>query len=154
MFQTGPILDEAAQRLNVRRNHEAEQMLLTFWHDLFRTGHIAWGYDLDNAGPPFCHLTERGRKALIHLSRDPMNPDGYLAYLKSQVELSDIPRSYIMEALQTYSADCYKATAVMVGGAAESIALELRDTLVDRMTPLGHVVPKPLKDWRIKTVPF
>jgi hypothetical protein len=152
MFQTRSILEEAARRLNVRGNLQAEQMLLTFWHDLFRTGHIAWGYNLDNAEPPFCHLTDHGRKALSHLSRDPMNRDGYLDYVHSLVALGDIPLSYITEALQTYAADCYKATAVLVGGAAESVALELRETLVARMEALGHTVPKNLRDWRIARV--
>ena len=152
MFQSRSLLIEAARRLNLRNDLDSEQALLTFWHDLLRTGYIAWGYDSANPDPPFCHLTERGRRALAHLSRDPMNPDGYLAYLKSQVTLSDIPFSYITEALKTYNADCYKATAVMLGGAAESLVLSLRDTLVSRMSSLGYAVPSQLTDWRIKRV--
>ncbi len=152
MFQSGSVLQESARRLNIRHDTQAQQALLTFWHDLFRTGHIGWGYDILNANPPFCHLTEQGRRTLAHLSRDPMNPDGYMAYLNGQVKLSDTPYSYITEALKTYTADCYKAAAVMVGGAAESIALELRDVLVARMKDLKQPQPKQLMDWKIKTV--
>lgn len=151
-FQYRIIIAETAQRLNIRQNLEAEQALLTYWHDLIRTGHIAWGYNIDNADPPFCHLTEQGRKMLAHLSRDPMNSDGYLSYLSAKASLEDIPLAYITEALRTYSSACYKATAVLVGGAAESIALHLRDNLVTRMKGLGFAVPAKLNDWKIKSV--
>jgi hypothetical protein len=151
-FQSRSILSAAARRLNIERNLEAEQALLTYWHDLLRTGHIAWGYDVGNADPPFCHLTEQGRRALAHLSRDPMNPDGYMAYLRSKATLKDVPLSYIAEALRTYTADCYKATAVMVGGATECIVLQIRDTLLARMKANGSNPPSKLSDWRIKVV--
>jgi hypothetical protein len=86
MFQTRPILEDAKRRLKIEDNLEDQQALLNFWNDLFRTGHIAWGYDVSNPDAPFCHLTEQGRHALEQVSRDPMNPDGYLAYLKSQAK--------------------------------------------------------------------
>lgn len=41
----------------------------------------------------------------------------------------------------------------MVGGAAESIILELRDILVARIGALGRTPSKDLQDWRIKRVP-
>ncbi len=152
MFQTGPILHDAEERLGISRDLVSQQALLTFWHDLVRTGYIAWGYNTDNPDPPFCHLTEQGRTALAHLSRDPMNRDGYLAYLAEHVTLHNVPQSYITEALETYRASCYKATAVMVGCAAESIVLRLRDTLVDRLKELGTPPPKSLNDRNIKQV--
>ena len=46
------------------------------------------------------------------------------------------------EALTTYDANCIKATAVMVGAAAESLVLEVRDTLVES---LGGDVPQNLQ---------
>jgi hypothetical protein len=33
--------------------------LLTAWHDLFRKGILAWGFDVDNPAAPFFHLSER-----------------------------------------------------------------------------------------------
>ena len=86
-------LEEAAQRLNIAlrgegRNLDLEQALLTVWHDLFRTGHLAWGYGVFTPDPPFYHITEQGRRALENLSRDPANPDGYLAHLKNTASLN------------------------------------------------------------------
>jgi hypothetical protein len=33
-----------------------EQLVLTAWHDLFREGKLAWGYDTDNPNSPFFHV--------------------------------------------------------------------------------------------------
>jgi hypothetical protein len=70
----------------------------------------------------------------------------------TEAKLNPITLSYINEALRTYRADCYKATAVMIGGAAESIVLELRDALTTRLGTLGHPIPSDLNDWRIKHI--
>ncbi len=150
-FQSNPVLNEVARRANLRGDAE-EQVLLTLWHDLVRTGHIAWGLNVTNPNPPFCHLTDQGRKMLEHYSRDPANPDGYLSYLRGCAPLTPIAESYIVEALNTYNSGCYKATAVMVGGASESLILHLRDGLVKRMQDLSHNIPLGLNDWRIKRV--
>ena len=151
-LQSGSILDETARRLNVRNNILVEQAIMTFFHDLFRAGQIAWGYNLSNPNPPFCHLTDIGRKTLENYSRDPSNPDGYWAYLSNLGNLNTVARSYIEEALRTYSSNCFKATAVMVGAASESLALELRDALVDRIKDKGDLPSASLSDWRIKKV--
>lgn len=151
-MQSGSILNEAARRLRIKGDTELEQALLTFWYDLFRIGLLCWGYDLSNAGPPFCHLTEQGRRTLQTLSRDPANPDGYLNYLSQSGTLNSIAQSYVEEALKTYNADCFKAAAVMIGAATESIILELRDILVDRIQASGQSPSKKLKSWKIKEV--
>jgi hypothetical protein len=151
-FQTGTILSRAANKLNIRGDLETEQVLLTMWHDLFRQGMIAWGYDISNSQPPFCHLTEQGRKVLCHMSRDPANPDGYMAHVDSHGVLSATATSYLNEALQTFNSGCAKATAVMIGGAAECVILDVRDTLVSKLNDLGQTVPKSLNDWKVKTV--
>jgi len=151
-FQSGSILNESASRLGIKGKLENEQALLTVWSDLFRSGYLAWGYDLSNTKPPFCHVTEQGRKFLQNLSRDPGNPDGYLAHLRGIATLNDVAMSYLREGLETYNMNCYKAAVVMVGAAAESVSLELRDTLVKKMTSLTLPVPKDLADWRIKRV--
>jgi hypothetical protein len=149
-FQSHGVLDETGRRLGIHNNVEIEQAILTLWHDLFRTGHIAWGFNLSNPNPPFCHLTAQGRKALEHYSRDPWNPDGYLTYLYGVGELNPIARSYIEEALKTYNSNCFKATAVMVGAATESMVLQLRDALTAKMSLLGYTPSAGLKDWQIK----
>lgn len=151
-LQSRIVLIETARRLGILGDLEAEQALLTYWHDLFRTGYVAWGYKVESADPPFLHITEQGRRALAHLSRDPMNPDGYMTYLNSLGSLAPIPQAYITEALKTYVADCHKATAIMVGGAAESIILQLRDALISGMKRKGETIPAALTDWKIKTI--
>lgn len=150
-FQQISVLSEASSRLNLHVM-EFEQALLTYWYDLFRTGYLSWGYNLANPDPPFCHLTDQGRKTLENLSRDPANPDGYLAHLYGFGKLNQIADSYLKEALNTFNSDCIKSAAVMVGAAAETIILELCDILLNKMKSLGKPISKDLKDWRIKRV--
>ena len=151
-FQAGPILQEAAKRLGVRGNTEAEQAILTIWYDLFRVGMIAPGFDLCNPNLPFVHMTDSGRASLAHISRDPTNPDGYLAHLSAQHLTDAIALSYIHEAVLTYNSACHKASAVMVGCATERLVLLVRDELVAGLGRTGKAVPKGLEDWRYKTV--
>lgn len=153
-FQSVVILARVGRQLNLRERDDIseQQALLTFWHDLFRTGYLSWGYNIDNAESPFCHLTEKGRRWLEHFSRDPANPDGYLAYLRKDAKLNAIASSYLEEALQTYNSACMKSAAVMVGAAAESLALELRESLETKMMALRRAVPRDLQDWQIKRI--
>jgi len=60
-LQQSTVLDNAARKLS-GYSHEA---ILTQWSELFRTGLIAWGMNLSNPNPPFFHLTDRGRQALV-----------------------------------------------------------------------------------------
>lgn len=150
-FQTGPILSEVKKRLNLRGEAQ-EQALLTLWGDMFRTGVVAAGYNLNNPDLPFCHLTERGRSSLKSLSRDPANPDGYLAALRSIGTLPPIADGYIEEALTTYNCACFRAAAVMTGAASETLVLDLRDGIVSRLGALGRTPAAQLGDWRAKTI--
>jgi hypothetical protein len=146
-LQQSSILDAAARKLT-GYDHQA---ILTQWGELFRTGVIAWGLNLSNPNPPFFHLTERGRQALANLTRDPSNPAGYLRHLASIATLDPVSASYLTEGLDCYVAGLFKAAAVMVGAAAESVILELRDVAVQKLTALAQPIPKPMQDWRIKT---
>lgn len=151
-LQSGWILQETVKKLNLGKNIDHERALLTYFHDLFRLGHLAWGANLANSDPPFCHVTEQGRRTLANISRDPANPDGYLQHLDAKHSLSPIARSYVNEALATFNSGCFKASAVMIGVAAESIVLEVRDILSARLESLAKSSPKELMDWRVKTV--
>ena len=150
-LQTRSILEGVCQQLGLNNSNE-QLPVLTVFHDLFRTGHLAWGIDITNASPPFFHVTEQGRNALRHLSRDPINPDGYLAYLNDHVSLNPVATSYINEALRTFNADCYKATAVMTGCAAESVTLELRDALMSKMQSLSQTPSSDMMGWQIARI--
>jgi hypothetical protein len=150
--QQGTVFKIVSEKLKLFSDPETEQFVLTEWHDLFRTGYLAWGLNLGNANAPFFHLTNRGKQALERLSHDPSNPAGYKRHLDSIAILSPIARSYLLEALACFNADLHKAAAVMLGAAAESLALELRDLTTQRLKVLSKPVPKGLADWRIKTV--
>ena len=63
-----------------------------------------------------------------------------------------IARSYLEEAVYCYVADHTKASAVMVGAAAESVVLELRDAVETKLEQLQKTVPKDLTGWRIARV--
>jgi len=149
-LQASSVLQEAVGRLANRRDLQTEQALLASFYDLFRTGYLSWGHDLANPAPPFCHVTVLGRRALAQHSRDPANPDGYLFHLKNRAAIGPVTASYIAEALNTFNAACFKATAVMVGAAAESLVLEVRDGLVAKLQALSQPVPSGLSDWRVK----
>lgn len=151
-FTSNSILVKAEEKLGFASARENAEALLTSFYDLFRTGHLSWGYNLSNPDPPWSHLTDQGRKTLENLSRDPANPDGYIGHISTTGILDPIALSYLMESLKTYNSNCFKAAGVMIGVAAESIALELRDALSDRITQLGRTPPKDLADWKVKTV--
>ena len=151
-LQSGAVLQRAASRIGRSGGLQTEQALLASFYDLFRTGYLSWGADLANPSPPFCHVTALGRRALAQRSRDPANPDGYLSHLRSQAAVGPVAESYIREALNTFNTACFKATAVMVGAAAESLVLGVRDALLARLQTLGQSVPSGLADWRIKRV--
>jgi hypothetical protein len=147
------VLEDTKRRLGITyENLIKEQAILTTWHDLFRTGYLAWGLNITNPEPPFFHVTENGRRALASLSRDPGNPAGYLHHLSTIATLNPIANSYLTEALDCYVAGLYKAAGVMIGGATESVILELRDITVQKLSALAKPVPKNMNDWRIKTV--
>jgi hypothetical protein len=150
-FQSGSVLDAVRRKLNVRGTAD-EQAVLTLFHDLFRTGQLAWGYDLANPDAPFMHWTDAGRQMLMSLSHDPANPGGYLAYLQERGSLGEVAMSYITEALVAYNSACFKAAAVMAGGAAESVVLQLRDKVLEHLEAAGRTPPKGLKEWQIKRV--
>src|ERR1051325_761101 len=80
------VLDAAARKL-AGYDHQA---ILTQWSELFRTGLLAWGFNLSNPNPPWFHLTDRGRQALQNLTRDPSNPDGYMRHLASAEKIGDV----------------------------------------------------------------
>lgn len=154
-LQQSTTLREAAQQLSISShgsNRDAEQALLTEWYDLFRTGVLAWGFNLMNPDPPFFHPTERGRKILERVARDPSNPAAYLRHLTSVTRIGDVTKSYLVEGLNCYAAGFHKAAAVMVGAAAESVILDLRDVVTERLKSLNRPVPRELSDLQIRPV--
>jgi len=151
-LQSSSVLEEAARRADINRSQDMEQALLTQFHELFRTGYLAWGLNLANPNPPFFHLTDQGSGALERYSRDPGNPAGYLSHLTSTCALDSLSESYLREALDCYNASLVKSAAVMIGGAAESLIINLRDEIERDLLRLSKPVPKKMRDWRSRTV--
>ena len=152
-MQAGPVLLETANVMQIgQRDDPIQQVLLTVWYDLFRAGILSPGLNLDNPKLPFFHLTAQGAAAMAQLSRDPANSAGYMAHLLAIGPINAVASSYITEGLAVYNAACYRATAVMVGCAAESLILEIRDVLVAKLKAKGQPVSPKLQDWRAKTV--
>jgi hypothetical protein len=148
---TGQILAKVGEKAGLPFVRQNAEELLTYMYDLFRTGHLSWGFNYENPDPPWCHLTEKGRKALQAFSRDPVNPAGYLSHVSKLKPINPVALSYLKEGLSTYNSDCFRAAAVMLGAATECIILELRDTLSKRMKDLGKSPSKHLEDWKVKT---
>ena len=53
------VLREAVERLGIADDLSEQQRLLTAWHNLFRSGRLAWGYDVDNPSSPFFHISPK-----------------------------------------------------------------------------------------------
>lgn len=60
--------------------------------------------------------------------------------------------SYLRESLACFNHELPKASAVMIGCAAESMILELRDAIVSRLQAIRQPIPKGLSDWRFKAI--
>src|SRR5437879_5506641 len=58
--QQAVVLREVAKRLQPKLGLglDAEQAILTAWHDLFFERKLSWGYNLDNPDSPFFHVPE------------------------------------------------------------------------------------------------
>jgi hypothetical protein len=151
-LQSITIFQALAERFPQGLSEGAQRSVLTVWNDLFRTGYFAWGGNLNNPSPPFFIITERGDIAMERLSRDPGNPGGYIRHLRSVARLNDVADSYLVEGLSCYVGGLFKAAAVMLGAAAESMVLEIRDIALGRLGVIGRGAPPVLSDWRIKTV--
>jgi hypothetical protein len=154
-FTQQMVLESAATKLGVSGqtfDRAEDQAILTQWGELFRTGLLAWGTSLGRPDPPFFHLTDQGRKALENLSRDPSNPLGYLRHLASIAAIDAVSMSYLTEALDCYVAGLFKAAAVMVGGSAESMILNLRNHIVATLKARSQQPPTSMESWKIKTV--
>jgi hypothetical protein len=50
------VLRKAAEQLGIGDDLRRQQRLLTAWQDLFRSGRLSWGYNVDNPSAPFFHL--------------------------------------------------------------------------------------------------
>ena len=80
LYQRGPgwaqeavVLDEVFKQTGGQyrnnRYDELQQRILTCWHDLFLTGDLSWGLNLDNTNAPFYHIPPRDEERKRALNR-------------------------------------------------------------------------------------
>lgn len=149
------VLKHAGTRLAANHDPRLQRFVLDGWDDLYRSGIISWGLDVGsspNASSEWAHLTAHGAQTLKTLSRDPANPLGYREAIDEHVRDLPVAISYLAEAIDTFNKGSIKASAVMLGAAAESINLAVRDTLKERMRAMRKSPPKGLDDFRIAVV--
>lgn len=76
-------------------------------------------------------LTERGRKALTDEEFNPEDETGYMRRLLSAAPTTSATvQQYLIEALKSYEQECYLASAVMLGAAAEDTTLQVATSFV------------------------
>jgi hypothetical protein len=159
-FSAEEVMEQTVKALNAASDDDLKRVVLGYFNELLRTGVVGLGNAREIAAgiglrPPWpngaAHLTPQGEETLRQASRDPINLPGYLAYLDQETPLDPITRGYVEEALNTYRACCYKATAVLIGAAVEKLVLALRDELVARLDAKGITPPKGLEAWQVKT---
>jgi hypothetical protein len=147
-FSREYLITKTAEKLG-QRHGSTTRRLMDAWDDLFRSGIIGYGMDLSNLGYNWSHLTEYGADAIKDLNRDPSNPAAYRAVVEPHLRDEPIASSYLGEALDTYNKGTFKASAVMLGCAAEALHLSLRDRLVTKINASGKTPPSSLDTWMI-----
>jgi hypothetical protein len=97
--------------------------------ELEKAGLIVWGLSAIQAAPPHFQLTEFGVQCLREGRINPYDPEGYLSALVARVPALDpTARAYLEEALECLRRSCYRACAVMLGGASERVMMMLIDS--------------------------
>jgi len=94
---------------------------------------LAW-IEIDQGHPWawFIQLTERGKAAAESEAVNPDDPLGYMRLLlQSAPATSDVVQLYLRESLKSFEQECYLASAVMLGVAAEACMLETADAFVN-----------------------
>ena len=131
---------------------DAELARDVFW-DLFRQGFITLGSDDSNPQWPFFRLSHFGQKALGRDRPFQFTDTGsYIAMVRRYAPMLDpVAQTYLEEAVATFYAGCYLASAVMLGMAAEKMFLDLLDVVLadPALTPRfqavvreRHILPK------------
>jgi len=105
-------------------------------------------------------LTERGREAAGDLTLNPDNVPAYLRRVVSDIPaLTVIPRFYLDEALRAYSNECYTASTMMLGVAAEAAFYDMAASFAAWLnnsagSALANVLAKPTTAYIQKFVEF
>lgn len=80
----------------------------------------------------YLQLTERGKAVADGETVNPDDPLGYMwRLLQTAPATSDVVQFYLRESLKSFEQECYLASAVMLGVAAEACMLEAADAFVN-----------------------
>jgi hypothetical protein len=146
------VMKTVTEKLGAKRDLSVQRAVLACWNELLRKGDLSLGQADGVWSVNHCFVTDSGKATLNHTDRDPMNESGYLTYLRKETILDSVTSGYVTEALATYRATCFKATAVLIGAAVENLVLNLRDELVKRLSAAGLSVAADLKSHKARTV--
>ena len=111
---------------------EFEQVVFDVVWELILEGVFAPGRNPENYGCnlPFFRVTAHGKNCLKTGAFTPHDPKNYLQQLASDnPTLTELSKMYLGEALETFRARNYLATAVMVGVASETILIDLTEAV-------------------------
>lgn len=107
----------------------ADKITAVIW-ELIVEGVYTPGISMQTPNLPFLRVTEYGQKCFEAGELTAHDPDDYLRRLKAACpSIDEITVLYTEEALDTFRAAKYLASAVMIGVAAESMLLRLVDAL-------------------------
>jgi hypothetical protein len=96
---------------------------------------ITIGKDSSNDKWPWIRLTAHGERVVDGAGPVYYDPHGYETFLGSITpSIGPVIKQYIMECINCYRQRLYFATAVMIGAAAESCALQLAEAIVMKTT--------------------
>ena len=104
-----------------------------FWSFIIQ-GIIMPGFNASNPNLPFFSLTEYGNQVIDSKDPVPHDPDNYLKHLKGLApNLDPIVISYVAEGLECFQRGTYRASVVMLGVASEKLALDLANTVQQKL---------------------
>lgn len=132
-FDLSDIAARIGAKLGRRVDVSLEQAVLDVYFELFRSGLISFCYSTSRGDLMKFRLTDAGNSYLEDAEHAPENLVGYLAGIPLPSGLSAVGQSYLDEALRVFGSGHYRAAAVLLGAAAESTVLEIRDAYVKKL---------------------
>jgi len=110
------------------RDKVPETVRQLFWEFLVK-GILVFGMDDMNPNWPWYKVTDYGMTITNNQSAQPYDPDGFLReFITINPNADKIVINYLEEAVHSFNAACFKASAVMLGCASEQLILNLHES--------------------------
>ncbi|MFH1653362.1 MAG: hypothetical protein ABIE74_04825 [Pseudomonadota bacterium] len=137
--------DDGSDFLNREYRKESEFVLQIVW-SLITQGLLMPGIPGNqNDSWPWLTITEYGSQCFQNGIVTPYDPDGYVANIKNDTNLSEKAELYLTEALHCFRSGCYIATMTMLGNVSETIILELMAAFSKKVSTYDSYERKVLK---------